>query len=699
MKKSGVTRAAMLLAATCAPLAACDTFQELPQNDIEAADLETASNLLFTEVVLATDVAGPLANRPVNVEFAQLSPPVVVGGTTLDEALDAVLGAAIAKYGPLLNASSVNVQEIREKAVEAVRAKVEIGLGQALTEGFGLLGVAGSREIEYTGCNVWVDYDIRLTRLADISAHVEDVTFDIDPAFGGVRAHLRLGGVSFAPTLHFNVDAKYCEYGVWIDDVVDEDGVAQVFADSLDVDVDIRFPVEASCAPTKTGGTCCEPVVRSELSVHGFSLGGLTKEIETLTLTVLGLDFDFDPDDYFGNDDLAAALNGALSSQGFDADALLDLGAVRYTDADVQDSNVAFVVEHDDDGDGLFDACDVCPETASNFDPDRDGRCTDNCAWRANPDQLDTDGDGLGNACDSCPKANIGDKEQNCFEFQGAQVCYTIGDGVDDACDNCAGVLNPDQRNTDGDALGDACDADDDNDGTPDAQDNCPTKASAGQADQDGDGVGDVCDNCVAVANASQANYDGDALGNACDPDIDGDGVANAADNCPDVGNALQQDLDGDTYGDACDADPDCNPGLVASVMSGQCEDVPLLEELYPFNYPILRGCIGTGCVELLDVQVERLLRVLWDPRVLELTRIRAAAVLGALRGGDARVVAELERAVRSAPSRAFRDGVVAALGWNDLGTLRALHSRSWRESVLRQRAALSRVSLPDDPR
>ena len=36
----------------------------------------------------------------------------------------------------------------------------------------------------------------------------------------------------------------------------------------------------------------------------------------------------------------------------------------------------------------------------------------------------------------------------------------------------------------------------------------------------------DNADNCALVANADQLNTDGDAFGNACDADDDGDGVS-----------------------------------------------------------------------------------------------------------------------------------------------------------------------------
>ena len=63
-----------------------------------------------------------------------------------------------------------------------------------------------------------------------------------------------------------------------------------------------------------------------------------------------------------------------------------------------------------------------------------------------------------------------------------------------DVGDNCPSASNPAQENNEGDAQGDACDADDDNDGAPDTADNCPRSSNAGQGDADGDGIGDLCD-------------------------------------------------------------------------------------------------------------------------------------------------------------------------------------------------------------
>ncbi len=148
------------------------------------------------------------------------------------------------------------------------------------------------------------------------------------------------------------------------------------------------------------------------------------------------------------------------------------------------------------------------------------------------------------------------------------------GDGIPNTQDNCPTTPNPDQANNDGDAQGDACDPDDDNDGQTDADEiacgSNPLSAASRapdndndnrpdcvDPDDDNDGVNDTADNCQFTSNPNQANNDGDALGDVCDPDDDNDGVNDSSDNCQFTANPNQANNDGDALGDVCDPDDD----------------------------------------------------------------------------------------------------------------------------------------------
>lgn len=69
--------------------------------------------------------------------------------------------------------------------------------------------------------------------------------------------------------------------------------------------------------------------------------------------------------------------------------------------------------------------------------------------------------------------------------------------------------------------------------------------------DADGDGAVDVQDNCSERSNADQRDTDGDGYGNACDPDLNGDGITNFVDLAIMKEVFFEQRPDADLNGDA----------------------------------------------------------------------------------------------------------------------------------------------------
>ncbi|MBS0197723.1 MAG: thrombospondin type 3 repeat-containing protein [Planctomycetes bacterium] len=235
---------------------------------------------------------------------------------------------------------------------------------------------------------------------------------------------------------------------------------------------------------------------------------------------------------------------------------------VRH-EADFDRDGTPDATDSDDDNDGVPDTSDCAPLNAA--------------AWRAQA-YSDPDGDGVRTTGTlvNCP----------CFGTT-PPTGFTLNlNGPD----NCWNTPNTDQRNTDGDSEGDACDGDDDNDLVADANDCAPLNPGAWRnrayPDPDGDGVRNstslttcACfgttpppgftlnlngpDNCPSVQNSDQRDSDGDGIGDGCDSDTDSDhdGIPDFSDNCPSTPNHDQVDRDHDGVGDACDDDND-NDGV-----------------------------------------------------------------------------------------------------------------------------------------
>jgi len=170
----------------------------------------------------------------------------------------------------------------------------------------------------------------------------------------------------------------------------------------------------------------------------------------------------------------------------------------------------------DDDGDGVADTSDAFPlDATETVDTDSDGT--------GNNADLDDDGDGVPDTADGYALISLGallDNDSDGFPNDCDEDCLASGMTADSDDDN-DGV----EDTSDAFPLDATETADSDADGVGDNSDAFPDDATEA-VDSDNDSVGDNSDNCPSLSNTAQLNTDGDAEGDACDSDDDNDGFS-----------------------------------------------------------------------------------------------------------------------------------------------------------------------------
>jgi outer membrane protein OmpA-like peptidoglycan-associated protein/opacity protein-like surface antigen len=175
------------------------------------------------------------------------------------------------------------------------------------------------------------------------------------------------------------------------------------------------------------------------------------------------------------------SLNASVSYYPITTDYLEDISASKSDDSFISvfvGISYAFMGKFDNDGDGIDNHIDMCPDEPEDFDgfEDEDG-CPD----------LDNDKDGILDINDKCP--NEAEDKDGYKDEDGCPDPDNDGDGIIDINDKC-----PDEaEDFDGFQDEDGCpDIDNDGDGIFDVDDKCPDEAETINGFEDEDGCPDT---------------------------------------------------------------------------------------------------------------------------------------------------------------------------------------------------------------